>query len=238
MSKITENPCSPSGSRIKENLRLVNLRIEKAARDHNRNKEAISLLAVSKKHGAESIIEAFDSGQQHFGENYVQEAIDKMQQLSSLDITWHFIGPIQSNKTRAIAENFSWVHSVDRLKIAERLAKQRPAHLPPLNLCIQINIDEEASKSGIDLAELETFVDQLQQWPQLKLRGLMTIPQAGASEAAFRRMQDVFTRIQQSGRCPDFDTLSMGMSADLETAIACGSTMVRVGTDIFGARQT
>ena len=224
-------------SKITENLRLVNLRIEKAARDHNRNKEAIFLLAVSKKHGAESIIEAFHSGQRDFGENYVQEAIDKMDQLRAYDITWHFIGPIQSNKTRAIAENFHWVHSVDRLKIAERLAKQRPAHLPPLNICIQINIDEEESKSGIPASEVTDFAQALRQWPQLKLRGLMAIPLAGDSDAAFARMQSLFQQLQAESQ-PDIDTLSMGMSADLENAIAHGSTMVRIGTDIFGTRST
>ncbi len=197
----------------------------------------MQLLAVSKKHGAQSIKEAFKCGQRHFGENYVQEALEKISTLQSLDIVWHFIGPIQSNKTKLIAENFSWVHSVDRLKIAQRLSDQRPRGFPPLHICVQINIDAEESKSGIKADEIQSFAQSLAKLPNITLRGLMTIPLAGNSEAAFTQMKALFTDLQQSGDYPNLDTLSMGMSADLEIAIANGATIVRVGTDIFGTRN-
>lgn len=223
-------------SKISENLRLVKLRIENAARDHNRAHQHIRLLAVSKKHGAQSIVEAYNSGQRDFGENYLQEALGKISELEAYDIVWHFIGPIQSNKTRAIAEHFNWVHSVDRLKVAQRLNDQRPAGLPPLNVCIQVNIDDEASKSGITPATLDELAEKIEAMPNLQLRGLMAIPSAADPQPAFAQMQMLFDKMRDSQRFAHCDTLSMGMSGDLELAVAHASTIVRIGTDIFGAR--
>tara|TARA_B100000809_G_scaffold232850_1_gene249086 strand:- start:38 stop:646 length:609 start_codon:yes stop_codon:yes gene_type:complete len=195
-------------------------------------------LAVSKTKTAADIRAAFAAEQRHFGENYLQEALEKQQQLVGLNIVWHFIGPIQSNKTRALAEHFQWVHSVDRLKIAQRLSKQRLKHLPALNICLQVNLDDEASKSGVILAELPALADAVAKLPNLKLRGLMAIPaprsDVNAQQQSLERLQQALQRLNQQGY--KLDTLSMGMSGDLEAAIAAGSTMVRIGTDIFGAR--
>jgi len=223
---------------IPENLEKVRFRIAQFEQKYERESGSVTLLAVSKTHGPEEVRSACHAGQTDFGENYLQEALDKQHALADLDINWHFIGPIQSNKTRAIAENFSWVHSLDRLKIAERLSAQRPALLPPLQVCIQINIDDEQSKSGIAVDELTEFASTIEALPRLNLRGLMTIPAAdGNSATAFASMQTLFNQLQNSGRHPQLDTLSMGMSADLELAIQHGATMVRIGTDIFGARS-
>jgi pyridoxal phosphate enzyme (YggS family) len=198
------------------------------------------LLAVSKLHPAQAVREALAAGQSAFGENYVQEALDKMAALADLRaaIEWHLIGPLQSNKTRAVAEAFDWVHSVDRLKIAQRLSDQRPAHLPPLNICLQINISGEASKSGLSPAEVSEIAPAVAALPRLRLRGLMSIPEPlhgpeaqRAPHRALRRLQDDLNRQGLA-----LDTLSMGMSDDLEAAIAEGSTMVRVGTAVFGPR--
>lgn len=222
--------------KIDDKLKKVTERIHQAALSAGRNPQSVHLVAVSKTQSAEVLVDAYQAGQRLFGENYLQEALDKQKDLANLTgIEWHFIGPIQSNKTRAIAEHFAWVHSVDRLKIAERLNDQRPPHLPPLNICIQINVDDEATKSGVSFAELPALVEAITQLSNLKLRGLMTIPSADNSleqqALAFRKLAKAKSRY-------DFmDTLSMGMSADLEIAIAEGATHVRVGTDIFGARN-
>ncbi|HEV8312418.1 MAG TPA: YggS family pyridoxal phosphate-dependent enzyme, partial [Burkholderiaceae bacterium] len=187
---------------------------------------------------AQAVREAFDAGQRAFGENYVQEALAKIERLSDLQIEWHLIGPLQSNKTRAVAEAFDWVHSVERLKIAQRLSEQRPAQLPPLQLCLQVNISGEASKSGLAPAEVADVAHAVARLPHVRLRGLMAIPEpAGdfaAQRAPHRALRELFDALRRDGLA--LDTLSMGMSADLEAAIAEGATLVRVGTAIFGSR--
>lgn len=226
--------------KIVDKLMQVEARLQQATTIANRSRDSVTLLAVSKGQPAQSLQEAFAQGQRDFGENYLQEALDKQETLRSLPICWHFIGPIQSNKSRAIAENFAWVHSVDRLKIAQRLNDQRPPHLPPLNICLQVNIDDETSKSGAAPNELPGLAQQIQQLPRLKLRGLMALP---APQSDPLRQRQVFAQVRtlrdQLGALlqTELDTLSMGMSADLEAAIAEGATIVRVGTDIFGARH-
>ena len=223
-------------STIAENIAKVGVRIREAAQASQRDFSHIGLLAVSKTKPAAAIREAFAAGVADFGENYLQEALDKQAQLSDLPVTWHFIGPIQSNKTKPIAEHFAWVHSVDRLKIAERLSAQRPAHLPALNICLQVNVSGEASKSGCTPDELTALAQAVTQLPNLRLRGLMTIPEPtdNPSEqlAAFARLREL-----QQGLNLGLDTLSMGMSHDLEAAIAEGATWVRIGTALFGARD-
>ena len=194
---------------------------------------------MSKTRSAADIRKLFELGQVHFGENYLQEALDKQAQLEDLNIEWHFIGPIQSNKTRSIAEHFSWVHSVDRMKIARRLNEQRPLELPPLNICIQVNIDEEPSKSGISPSELKGFLEETLSLPNIQLRGLMSIPspEDAASGEAHKKLKELFEDCRSHyPNLAHWDTLSMGMSADLEPAIANGASLVRVGTDLFGAR--
>ena len=223
-------------STIAENIAKVGVRIREAAQASQRDFATIGLLAVSKTKPAEAIREAFAAGVRDVGENYLQEALDKQQELADLALTWHFIGPIQSNKTRPIAEHFAWVHSVDRLKIAERLSDQRPPELPPLNICLQINVSGEDSKSGCHPDELAALAQAVTQLPNLRLRGLMTIPEptddVSAQRAAFARL-----RALRDGLDLDLDTLSMGMSHDLEAAIAEGATWVRIGTALFGARD-
>ena len=204
----------------------------------HRETNNVQLLAVSKTRTAEQLTELYHQGQSHFGENYLQEALDKQNQLQALDITWHFIGPIQSNKTRAIAENFSWVHSVDRLKIARRLAEQRPNHLPPLNLCLHVNISNEENKAGCATDECLELITQIAALPNLKVRGLMAIPKASTDlneqRASFAALAALLELCQQ--QYPQLDTLSMGMSADIGPAIELGATIVRVGTALFGPR--
>ena len=196
-------------------------------------------MAVSKTRPAQSIREAYAAGISNIGENYLQEAVEKIEQLQELPLTWHFIGPIQSNKTGTISEHFHWVHSIDRLKIAQRLNKQRPASLAPLNVCIQVNIDDEASKSGITLEALPGLAQEITSLPRLRLRGLMAIPQAHnyieEQRASFARLKKAFISLQQ--QYPQLDTLSMGMSKDMEAAIAEGTTILRIGTDIFWCPQ-
>ena len=223
-------------STIAKNIAKVGARIREAAQASNRDPSAIGLLAVSKTQPAAALREAFAAGQRHFGENYLQEALDKQRLLRDLPLTWHFIGPIQSNKTRAIAEHFDWVHSVDRLKIAQRLSAQRPDQLPPLNICLQVNISGEASKSGVTLAELPELASAVAALPGLRLRGLMAIP-APASDSAARRVPLRALREAMTALELPLDTLSMGMSDDLDEAIAEGSTLVRIGTALFGARD-
>lgn len=221
-------------------LHAVQERIAQAASAAGRKPSDVNLLAVSKTFDADAIRRLAACGQREFGENYLQEALAKQAQLIDLPLLWHFIGPIQSNKTRAIAENFSWVHSVDRLKIAERLSAQRPADLPPLQVCIELNVSGEASKGGVALEELPALADAVAALPRLQLRGLMAIPAAafGVAEqrAAFRLVREAFEGLNARGHV--LDTLSMGMSSDLEAAILEGATIVRVGTALFGERNT
>ena len=223
---------------IAKNLRIVREQINLATQNAQRSASEVSLLAVSKTRNADELREAFQTGQRDFGENYLQESLDKIALLSDLDICWHFIGPIQSNKTRPIAESFHWVHSVDRLKIAKRLNDQRPAHLPPLNICLQVNVDDEQNKSGVAIAGLGDLARQVVELPSIKLRGLMCLPAIrqdfAAQRAPFARLHTLASELCNAGIVTD--TLSMGMSADYRAAIFEGSTIVRVGTAIFGAR--
>lgn len=223
-------------STIADNLSTLAGRIRGAAEACGRDPASIQLLAVSKTKPAEAVREAFAAGVRDVGENYLQEALGKQTQLSDLPLTWHFIGPIQSNKTRAIAEHFDWVHSVDRLKIAQRLSEQRPAGLPPLNLCLQVNVSGEASKSGCTPEELPALAAAVAALPNLRLRGLMAIPEPtddrSVQDAAFARVRELQDSLELG-----LDSLSMGMSHDLESAIAQGATWVRIGTALFGARD-
>jgi len=221
---------------IADNIAQVRSRIHAAEQSAQRAAGSVQLLAVSKTKPAQALREAYAAGLRDFGENYLQEALGKQAELTDLPLIWHFIGPIQSNKTRAIAEHFDWVHSVDRLKIAQRLSEQRPAELPPLNICIQVNVSGEASKSGCTPADLPALAKAIAALPRLTLRGLMAIPEPtdarAEQDAAFAAVQ----RLQASLDLP-LDTLSMGMSHDLESAIAQGATWVRIGTALFGARD-
>jgi len=223
-------------STIADNIAQVSSRIHAATLAAKRDEDSVQLLAVSKTKPADALREAYAAGLRDFGENYLQEALSKQLELADLPLIWHFIGPIQSNKTRAIAEHFAWVHSVDRLKIAQRLSEQRPADLPPLNICIQVNVSGEASKSGCTPADLPALANAISELPRIKLRGLMAIPEPtedrAAQDAAFAAVQS----LQASLNLP-LDTLSMGMSHDLESAIAQGATWVRIGTALFGARD-
>lgn len=215
------------------------MRIARAAEAAGRDAAEVRLLAVSKTWPADSVREAAAAGQRAFGENYVQEGAEKVDALAGLGLEWHFIGPLQSNKTRLVANRFVWVHSIDRLKIAERLSAQRDAHLPPLELCIQVNVSGEASKSGVAPGELPELAHAVAGLPRLRLRGLMAIPEptsdVALQRARFATLRQLRDQLNADGLA--LDTLSMGMSDDLEAAIAEGSTMVRVGTAIFGSRS-
>lgn len=215
-------------------------RIAAACARAQRDVQSVTLLAVSKTFGAQAIREALAAGQHRFGENYVQEALEKMAALADVRprLEWHLIGPLQSNKTRAVAEHFDWVHSVDRLKIAQRLSDQRPAHLPPLQVCLQVNVSGEASKSGLAPAEVGAMARDVAALPRLHLRGLMAIPEPADDPDARRRPHRALRELLDTLRAQglDLDTLSMGMSADLEAAVLEGATIVRVGTAIFGQR--
>ena len=223
---------------IAENLHDVQTRITQACVQAGRVGDTVRLLAVSKTFGADAVAQAHAAGQTAFGENYIQEAVDKIQALRHLPLEWHCIGPIQSNKTRLVAEHFDWVHTIDRLKIAQRLSEQRPAHLAPLQVCIQVNVDGGASKSGVAASEALALAQAAAQLPRLSVRGIMCIPEPAPDFVAeclvFSRARALFDEIKQAG--VPLDTLSMGMSADLDAAIASGSTMVRVGSAIFGQR--
>jgi len=220
-------------------VRAVLARIRQAEQRFHRPPGSVSLLAVSKGHPAEALAAAASAGQRLFGESYLQEALGKMLALAPLDLEWHFIGPVQSNKTRGVAERFAWVHSVDRLRIARRLSEQRPAALPPLNLCLQVNVSGEVSKSGLPPDEVVDIARQVATLPRLRLRGLMTIPAPGddfvAQREPFARLRRLRERLIEEGLA--LDTLSMGMTDDLEAAIAEGASLVRVGTAIFGPRE-
>lgn len=224
-------------------LQLVQQRMAQACQKAQRNPKDVMLLAVSKTFPLAAVLELAEQGQLAFGENYLQEGLDKITQAAehgtkATQLEWHFIGPIQSNKTKPIAEHFAWVHSIDRLKIAERLAKQRPAHLPPLNVLVQINTSGEQSKSGVEPSQAAALCKQVNALPNLALRGLMTIPSHTDNTQALREeflmCKQLFDQMRTEGLA--LDTLSMGMSGDLELAIECGSTCVRVGTALFGQR--
>lgn len=222
---------------LAERLQTVRSQIRHATSIAGRARNSVQLLAVSKTKPAEDLAALYGLGQRHFAENYLQEARDKQQQLSAFNITWHFIGPIQSNKTKPIACYFDWVHSVDRLKIAERLSEQRPEHLPPLNICLQVNISDEASKSGVNLAELPELVVAISRLPRLSLRGVMAIPEPEDNYPRQRQpYRQLYQAVQQLQR-PELDCFSFGMSGDLKAAIMEGSTMVRIGTALFGERH-
>ena len=224
---------------IASNLQAVRDAMMAAAVKAGRRAEDVRLLAVSKTFAPDALREAYQAGQICFAESYVQEALDKIAALQDLPIEWHYIGPIQSNKTRAIAENFSWVHSVDRLKIAERLSGQRPAHLPALQVCLQVNISGEASKGGVSPPDAGVLARAIARLPRLELRGLMAVPAPGDDIAAqrlpFAQLRELLDQLNREGL--QLDTLSMGMSHDFAAAIAEGATMVRIGTAIFGERQ-
>lgn len=226
---------------IEANIQQVRARIAAACAAAQRPVQSVTLLCVSKTFGADAVRAAFGCGERRFGENYVQEGIDKIAALADLrpDIEWHLIGPLQSNKTRVVAEQFDWVHSVDRLKLAQRLSQQRPPGLPPLQLCLQVNISGEASKSGIAPGDVAALAHEVARLPRIRLRGLMAIPEPAADAASQRRphaaLRRLLEQLQAEGGLA-VDTLSMGMTADLEAAILEGATLVRVGTAVFGSR--
>lgn len=224
---------------IASSLQAVNARIARVAQSVGRQSGEITLLAASKTNPAEAVREAWLAGQTIFGENYLQEALAKMPALADLPIEWHFIGPIQSNKTKRIAENFAWVHSVDRAKIADRLSKDRSESLPPLQICLQVNVSGEDSKSGVAPVEVTNLAAHVVRLPRLKLRGLMAVPELTTATALqrsqFHLLRELFDQLKRAGY--ELDTLSMGMSEDMDIAIAEGTTMVRVGTAIFGPRR-
>jgi pyridoxal phosphate enzyme (YggS family) len=215
-------------------------RVQRACAQYGRPPHSVAVLAVSKTFGADAVREAYHAGQTAFGENYIQEALDKMAALADLALEWHCIGPVQSNKTRLVAAHFDWVHSIDRLKVAQRLSEQRPPGMAPLQVCIQVNTDGGANKAGVTAAELVALAEQVRALPGLRLRGLMSIPEPAASfEAAcavHRQTKSLWDDLNARGF--GLDTLSLGMSADLEAAICSGSTLVRVGSAVFGARRT
>ncbi len=223
---------------IAANLQSVRERIARACAAAQRDVNEVTLLAVSKTFGPEAVREAWGAGQRAFGENYIQEGIEKIELLGDLAIEWHCIGPIQSNKTRLVAAHFHWAHTIDRLKIAQRLSEQRPGDMPPLQVCVQVNIDGGPNKSGVAPEEALGLAREIAQLPRLRLRGLMTIPEPvegfDAQKASHLKARALFDELREAGLA--IDTLSMGMTADLEAAIAAGSTMVRVGTAIFGGR--
>lgn len=225
---------------IADQLAECQNRIAQACEQASRSIASVLLIAVSKTHPAQSVEAALKAGQRHFGENYVQECVEKIQVLNShrAEIIWHFIGPLQSNKTKLIAEQVDWVQSIDRLKIAQRLSSQRPTHLPPLQVLVQVNISGESTKSGVQPSETLQLCQEILGLPNLQLRGLMAIPEPGVGSTSLKELHTLFETIQSElGSYKHFDTLSMGMSDDLELAIESGSTMVRIGTAIFGKRD-
>ena len=220
-------------------LTSIRARISTACATVGRDPATVTLLAVSKTRRADQIARLADRGQRHFGENYVQEAMSKIPALADRKLIWHFIGPLQSNKTREVAAHFNWVHSVDRAKVARRLNAQRPDHLPPLNVCLQVNVDDEDTKSGVPLSAVSELAAGFADWPRLRLRGLMAIPRVDAEDdnrAAFRRLAMTLSHLRNT--MPALDTLSMGMSADYAVAIEEGATLVRIGTALFGPRPS
>lgn len=220
-----------------DRYQAVRTEIEDFERKYGRNRGAVRLLAASKQQSAANILAIAQAGQTHFGENYLDEAVGKIAELAPHGFEWHFIGRVQSNKTRAIAAQFDWVHSVDRLKIARRLHEQRPADLDRLNICIEVNISAEQGKGGIDVEELPAFIDALQAFERLRIRGLMALPAPSSDFEVQRASFRALARARAAIDLPDFDTLSMGTSQDFEAAIAEGATMVRIGTALFGPRS-
>ncbi len=222
-----------------ESARLVQTRVVDAATRAGRSVDSVTLLAVSKGQSAAAIDSATRAGLEHFGENFLQESLPKIEALAGRELCWHFIGRLQANKTRAVAENFAWVHSVDRLKIAERLSEQRPVRTPPLNVCLQLHVGGEASKGGVEAADMPALARAVRELPGLRLRGLMCMPPAEEDverqRAWFRETRQVFDYLNEHGA--GLDTLSMGTTADFEAAILEGSTLVRIGTAIFGPRE-
>lgn len=225
--------------RVTENLNQVRERLQNAARVAGREPSEIKLLAVSKRHSVAAIEAVAEAGQQDFGENFVAEGLGKIAALAGRDLCWHFIGAIQSNKTRDIAAHYDWVHTVDRLKIARRLSEQRPEDCPPLEVCLQVNVDDEPQKAGVRPAEVAELAEQVARLPGLRLRGLMCLPRVRTDPEAqrepFAALRQLLEALQQQHRT--LDTLSMGMTGDLEAAVLEGATIVRVGTAIFGARD-
>jgi pyridoxal phosphate enzyme (YggS family) len=225
--------------RVTENFRKIQDLLAKAAAEAGRSSDQIRLLAVSKKKPLEAILEAAEAGQRDFGENFVQEGLEKIENAARDDLIWHFIGHLQSNKTKAVAEHFHWVHTVDRLKIARRLSEQRPFHAGDLNVCIEVNVDDEAQKSGVTRAETPELAAAIAEMPRLKLRGLMCLPAIRHSfdeqRKPFAALRELFELLRSEGH--ELDTLSMGMTADYAAAIQEGATIVRIGTALFGARQ-
>jgi pyridoxal phosphate enzyme (YggS family) len=219
---------------IHDNLQAVKGRIARAAEAAGRDPSSVTLLAVSKTHPATLVEQAHAAGQRAFGENYVQEAVEKIELLQGRDIEWHLVGPLQSNKTRVAAGRFAWVHTVDSEKLARRLSGQRSGNLPALNVLIQVNVSGEASKSGVAAAEVEGLASSMSKLPRIKLRGLMAIPEPGADRTRYQELKELYDKLKNRFQ---LDTLSVGMSDDLEIAIAAGATMVRIGTAIFGARS-
>lgn len=226
-------------STIRQNLDDIKQRIGQAEQKNAREPNSVKLLAVTKTQPVSVIKEAIAAGQIYFAENYLQEALLKIEALKNEELEWHFIGPVQSNKTKGIAEHFHWVHSLDRIKIAERLNNQRPFYLPKLQVCLEVNVDEDPAKSGIKLPDLPQLIHEINQFPRIQLRGLMTILSQTTDTQriveSYARLRIAYESLQQQGL--QLDTLSMGMSADYEIAIACGSTCVRIGTAIFGERK-
>jgi hypothetical protein len=224
--------------RVTENLALIKDLLAKSAIEADREPDAVNLLAVSKKQPLSKIIDAANAGQRDFGENFVQEGLEKIRETKELGLIWHFIGHLQNNKTRVVAENFDWVHTIDTLKTAQRLSNQRPAPLGPLNICLQINVDDESSKSGITIAELPEFAAVCANLPNLNLRGLMCLPTSRAKfseqRLPFAKLRELANELRSAGI--ETDTLSMGMSGDFRAAIFEGATMVRIGTAVFGER--
>ena len=225
--------------RVTENLRKIRDLLAETAENAGRNRDSVKLLAVSKKQPITAILEAVSAGQRDFGENQVQEGIEKITEIDNPDLTWHFIGHLQTNKTRLVAEHFSWVHSVDRLKVARRLSQQRPESLGDLNVCVQVNVDDEASKSGASLDEAADLAATIVDLPRLRLRGLMCLPAIREDfeeqRQPFRRLRELGDQLRSAGM--PIDTLSMGMSDDYRAAIYEGSTIVRIGTAVFGPRD-
>lgn len=224
-------------NKIKQQFKKINSLIRDAELSAKRRANCVQLLAVSKTKPALDIVTAYQTGQRHFAESYVQEALRKQQELTAFNITWHFIGPIQSNKTKLIASNFNWVHSVDRLKIAKRLSEQRPSHLPKLNICLQVNISDEQTKSGILLDQLPQLFNEISCLPNIRLRGVMAIPKPKPDFESQRKPYNKLYQAVMQLKSAELDTFSFGMTGDLKAAIAEGSTVVRIGTALFGARS-
>ncbi|MGR8931510.1 MAG: YggS family pyridoxal phosphate-dependent enzyme [Gammaproteobacteria bacterium] len=222
---------------IVERYQHVCSQIRHAAGIAGRARDSVKLLAVSKTKPASDLAALYRLGQRHFAENYLQEALIKQERLAAFNITWHFIGPIQSNKTKPIATHFDWVHSVDRLKVAQRLNQQRPEYLPPLNICLQVNISDESSKSGVSLEELPPLIEAVRRLPKLRLRGVMAIPEPEDNYAKQRRPYRRLYQAVQQLNDPNLDSFSFGMTGDLKAAIMEGATLVRIGTALFGERQ-